>query len=150
VTQWPHAPLAPARGVPAPEGWSHAPQFDPFEAFLGPYFERFDSGSREMAFFVDDRHTNVSGYAHGAALMTFSDAVLGYKVWDETDRAACVTIAQQTSFVGSGRLGDLVQCRPQLVRKTREIVFVRGDFFADGKIVFTAQSAWKLLTAAAP
>jgi acyl-coenzyme A thioesterase PaaI-like protein len=145
MSEWPLTPIAPARDVPAPPGWKHAPQFDPFEAFMGPFFERFDSGAREMAFFVDDRHTNVSGYAHGGAMMTFSDAVLGFKVWDETNRAACVTVSQQTNFVGSGRKGNLIQCRPVLVRKTREIVFVRGDFFTGDQIVFTAQSTWKLL-----
>jgi acyl-coenzyme A thioesterase PaaI-like protein len=145
MTDWPLTPLPPARDIAAPEGWARAPQFDPFEAFMGPFFERFPDGQREMAFLVDDRHTNVSGYAHGAALMTFSDAVLGFKVWDETNRSMCVTISQQTNFVGSGRLGQLIECRPVLVRKTREIVFVRGDFMAQGQIVFTAQSAWKLL-----
>jgi acyl-coenzyme A thioesterase PaaI-like protein len=145
MAEWPSQPLPPARDIPAPEGWTRAPQFDPFEAFMGPFFERFAAGEREMAFIIDDRHTNVSGYAHGGALMTFADAVLGFKVWDETDRAPCVTIGQQTNFVGSGRVGALIQCRPQLVRKTREIVFVRGDFFTGDAIVFTAQSAWKLL-----
>jgi acyl-coenzyme A thioesterase PaaI-like protein len=145
MSDWTLTPLTPARDVPAPPGWTRAPQFDTFEAFMGPFFERFVDGQREMAFIVDDRHTNVSGYAHGAALMTFSDAVLGYKVWDETDRTMCVTVSQQTNFVGSGRLGNLIQCRPHLVRKTREIVFVRGDFFTGDQIVFTAQSAWKLL-----
>ncbi|HAJ46093.1 MAG TPA: PaaI family thioesterase, partial [Alphaproteobacteria bacterium] len=124
MAAWTYQPVEPARAVPAPSGWEQAVQFDPFEAFMGPYFVRFPDGQREMGFFVDDRHTNVSGYAHGGALMTFSDAVLGFKVWDETDRAPCVTISQQTNFVGSGRLGDFVVCRPVLVRRTREIVFV--------------------------
>jgi acyl-coenzyme A thioesterase PaaI-like protein len=145
MSDWYLNPIPPARDVAPPPGWSASTHFDTFEAFLGPWFERFVDGQRDMAFIVDDRHTNVSGYAHGAALMTFSDAVLGYKVWDETNRAMCVTISQQTNFVGSGRFGNLIECRPVLVRKTREIVFVRGEFFTNGQIVFTAQSAWKLL-----
>jgi acyl-coenzyme A thioesterase PaaI-like protein len=145
MSDWYLKAIPPARNTPPPEGWEACDHFDTFEAFLGPWFVRFVDGQREMAFIVDDRHTNVSGYAHGAALMTFSDAVLGYKVWDETDRTMCVTVSQQTNFVGSGRLGNLIQCRPHLVRKTREIVFVRGDFFTGDQIVFTAQSAWKLL-----
>ena len=51
-------PLPPARNVPAPEGWRAADQFDPFEAAMGPYFERWVEGAREFAFIIDGRHPN--------------------------------------------------------------------------------------------
>lgn len=137
-------PLAPLREVPAPAGWSIADQFDPFEASLGPYFERQREGAREFAFKVDDRHTNAQEVAHGGALLTFADAALGYALWDATDRAPCVTISQQSQFLASAVAGDLVTCLPQLVRRTREIVFMRGDFFVDDKIVFTASAIWRI------
>jgi uncharacterized protein (TIGR00369 family) len=137
-------PLAPMREVPAPAGWSIADQFDPFEASLGPYFERQREGAREFAFKVDDRHTNAQEVAHGGALLTFADAALGYALWDATDRAPCVTISQQSQFLASAVAGNLVTCLPQLVRRTREIVFMRGDFFVDDKIVFTASAIWRI------
>ena len=137
-------PLAPLREVPAPAGWSIADQFDPFEASLGPYFERQREGAREFAFKVDDRHTNAQEVAHGGALLTFADAALGYALWDATDRAPCVTISQQSQFLASAVAGDLVTCLPQLVRRTREIFFMRGDFFVDDKIVFTASAIWRI------
>lgn len=137
-------PLAPLREVPAPAGWSIADQFDPFEASLGPYFERQREGAREFAFKVDDRHTNAQEVAHGGALLTFADAALGYALWDATDRAPCVTISQQSQFLASAVAGNLVTCLPQLVRRTREIVFMRGDFFVDDKIVFTASAIWRI------
>jgi hypothetical protein len=39
--------------------------------------------------------------------------------------------------------GDLVTCRPEMVRKTREIVFMRGDFRVGDRIVFTATAVWR-------
>ena len=137
-------PLAPARNVPAPAGWRAAEQFDPFEAHLGPYFERMIDGAREFAFIVDDRHTNRQGVTHGGALLTFADAALGYALWDATDRAPCVTVSQQSQFVASAVDGDLVTCKPELVRKTREIVFIRGDFRVGERIVFTASAVWRI------
>ena len=137
-------PLPPARPISAPEGWRPAEQFDPFEAFLGPYFERRVDGVREFAFIIDDRHTNSAGVAHGGALMTFADAALGYALWEATDRAPCVTVSQQTSFQSAAAIGDLVACRPEVVRKTREIVFMRADFKTGGRIVFTATAIWKI------
>ena len=134
----------PAREVAAPEGWRHAEQFDPFEAYLGPYFDRMHEGVREYAFYIDDRHTNAARVAHGGALMTFVDACLGYHIWDVTDRSPCVTISQQTNFLAAAALGDLVTCRPEVLRKTREIMFVRGNLKVGDKIIFTATAIWRI------
>ena len=134
----------PAREVAAPEGWRHAEQFDPFEAYLGPYFDRVRDGLREYAFIVDDRHTNAAGIAHGGALMTFGDSCLGYSIWDATDRSPCVTISQQTNFLGPAKVGDLITCRPEVVRKTREIIFVRADLKVAGTTIFTATAVWRI------
>lgn len=137
-------PLKPAREIAAPAGWRPAEQFDPFEAFLGPYFDRMHDGVREYAFFVDDRHTNAQGVAHGGALLTFADAALGYAIWEATDRSPCVTVSQQSNFLASATLGDLVTCRPEVVRKTRAIVFMRADFCVGEKIVFTVTAIWRI------
>lgn len=136
--------VAPARVVAAPAGWTAARQFDFFEAYLLPFFERTIGGTREFAMILDERHLNAANVAHGGALMTFADAVLGYAIWDATDNAHCVTVSQQTQFLSPAVAGELIQCRPVVVRKTREIVFVRGDFFCGERAVFTASAVWKL------
>lgn len=143
------APLKPARDIPAPQGWRHSAQFDPFEAYLGPYFDRIHDGAREFALLIDDRHVNARGVAHGGTLLTFADSCFGYAIWDATDHAPCVTVSQQSNFIASADVGDLVTCRPELVRKTREIVFIRGDFRVDGKVVLTSTAIWKVWPKAA-
>jgi len=134
----------PAREVAAPEGWVHAQQFDPFEAYLGPYFDRVRDGLREYAFIVDDRHTNAAGIAHGGALMTFADSCLGYSIWDATDRSPCVTISQQTNFLAAAKVGDLITCRPEVMRKTREIIFMRADLRVADATICTATAVWRI------
>jgi acyl-coenzyme A thioesterase PaaI-like protein len=39
--------------------------------------------------------------------------------------------------------GDLVTCLPEVVRRTREIVFMRGDFRVGDRVVFTATAVWR-------
>lgn len=136
--------VTPTREVEAPPGWTRAAQYDPFEAHLLPFFERRVDGVREYATVLDERHLNAASVAHGGVLMTFADAVLGYAIWDVTDQAHCVTVSQQTQFLSAATAGELIQCRPVVVRKTREIVFVRGDFFCGERAVFTASAVWKL------
>ena len=129
----------------APSGYTETKLFDPFEIYVGPVFEEGDKGSKRFAFRVDARHVNKRGVVHGGMMLTFADAALGQAVWDFTDRVPSVTMNMQAQFIDGARLGDLVEVKPELVRKTRALVFVRGDFMTSGRMLMTISSVWKLL-----
>jgi uncharacterized protein (TIGR00369 family) len=118
---------------------------DPFEIHIGPIFEKGPRGSRCFAMPIDERHVNRGGVLHGGMLATFADLALGASVWDVTDGAPCVTLAMQMQFLKSARAGDIVQVRPQLLRRTQAFLFVRGDFTIENEAIFTAMSTWKLI-----
>jgi len=128
-----------------PEGFTGTRLIDPFELHVGPVFETGTVGSKRFAFRVDERHVNARGVVHGGMMMTFADAALGQAVWDFTDRVPSVTMNMQMQFIDGARLGDLVEVQPELVRKTRALVFMRGDFTANGRTLMTISSVWKLL-----
>ncbi|TNE58377.1 MAG: PaaI family thioesterase [Alphaproteobacteria bacterium] len=149
-------PLPPARDIPPPSGYTAMPLVDPFEAFVGPFFEKrvpqegpgFDGeGELWAAFYIDERHINTQGICHGGMLMSFADATLGIVAWRMNDKHPCVTLSMQTNFLKAGKLGDLVEVRPKLVRKTSGILFASGSFEVKGEPLFTATSVWKLLKA---
>lgn len=118
---------------------------DPFEIYVGPVFERGAKGGKTYAMRVDSRHLNRRGIVHGGMFMTLADLVMGQAVWDVTDKAPCVTLNMQTHFVRAAKDGDVIQVVPELVRRTRSLVFMRGDFRVNGETVFTSASVWKLL-----
>lgn len=118
---------------------------DPFEIFVGPVFENGPPGAKTYALRADSRHMNRRGVLHGGMFMTLADLTLGQAVWDATDRTPCVTLNMQTHFLRPAVEGDIIQVVPELVRRTRSLVFARGDFKVEGEIVFTAASIWKLL-----
>jgi len=118
---------------------------DPFEIYVGPVFESGAKGARCFALRIDERHVNMRGVIHGGMLMTFADLALGQAVWDVTGNAACVTLGMQTQFLKPARAGEIVEVLPELVRKTRSLVFMRGDFKVGEETIFTAASIWKLL-----
>lgn len=129
----------------APPGYTKTELSDPFEIHLGPVFERGAKGARRFVLQVDERHLNGRGVVHGGMLMTFADLALGQAAWDATDRALVVTINMQAQFLKTARAGDLVEVTPQLVRRTRSLLFLRGDFAVAGDVIFTASSIWKVL-----
>ena len=130
----------------APDGFTQVELGDPFEAHVGPLFEREDEdGSRVAAFYVDERHLNEHGELHEGMLMTFADAFLGGEAHRATDGRSCVTLSLQASLTGSAAAGDLVECRTRLDRKTRAILFVSCALSVGETTVMTATSLWKIL-----
>ena len=133
--------------VAPPPGYMPSALHDPFEAHVGPLFERTEAdGTRIFAFIADPRHVDETGAVHEGMLMTFADAFIG----GAANRAAggdCVTLSMQASFQAEARAGDVIECRTQVDRVTRAIIFASGRFSVRGEDVMTATSLWKVLGA---
>ena len=128
-----------------PVGFTRTELVDPFEIHIGPVFEQGIKGARRFAFVIDERHINMRGVIHGGMLMTFADAALGQAAWDACDHANCVTMTMQMQFLAPAKLGDLVEVTPVLTRRTRALMFFRGDFMVRGETIFSVASVWKIL-----
>ena len=128
-----------------PAGYTETRLVDPFEIYVGPVFERRNTGAKRYALRADKRHLNMRGIVHGGMLMTFADAALGQAAWDATDHAPSVTLNMQTQFLRNAREGDLIEVEPSLLRRTRSLLFIRGDFTVSGESVMAVSSVWKLL-----
>jgi|ERR1700731_132135 uncharacterized protein (TIGR00369 family) len=131
-------------GTP-PAGYSETRLIDPFEIYVGPVLEKGEKGAKRFALRVDKRHLNMRGVVHGGMLMTFADAALGQAAWDATDHAPSVTLNMQSHFLRGVKEGDLIEVEPKLMRQTRALLFIRGDFTVSGEVVMTVASVWKLL-----
>lgn len=118
---------------------------DPFENHVGPAYQQGPPGNRIFAFRVEDHHANRRGVVHGGMLLTFADLALGAAASDAADRAPCVTLGMQTQFLKSAAIGEVVEVNPRLLRRTRALLFLRGDFMVEDQVIFTATSVWKLL-----
>lgn len=139
-------PLPSPRDVTAPEGWRVSALHEPFEAHVGPLFERDgEDGTRIFGFIVDDRHVNAAGEAHEGMMLTFADAFLGSAANRAADGKGCVTLSMQASFLKAARIGDLVECHTRLDCKTRAIIFVSGRLSAGNEDLVTVTSLWKVL-----
>jgi acyl-coenzyme A thioesterase PaaI-like protein len=56
-----------------------------------------------------------------------------------------VTLNMQSQFLAPAHLGNIIEVKPELIRRTRAMLFIRGDFTVKGEIVMTVSSVWKLL-----
>jgi hypothetical protein len=53
----------------------------------------------------------------------------------------------QSQFLAPAKAGDWLEVAPVLTRKTRSLLFFRGDFCVAGAPVFSVASVWKILGA---
>ena len=130
-----------------PTGYDQVRLVDPFEIHVGPAFVRGERGRRRYALEARADHCNMRGVVHGGMLMTLADMMLGQAVWDATDNAACVTMNMQVQFLKPAKAGDLIEVEPDITRRTRSLVFMRGDFTVAGEVIMAVQSVWKLFAA---
>ena len=128
-----------------PPGFTRLTLIDPFEVHICEAFEAGEGAERRFAIPVDARHLNAGGTVHGGALVSFADMTLGQTAWDAVERANIVTVNMQSQFLNPAKAGDLLEIQPEIVRRTRGFVFVRGDFHVRGKVIVAVQSVWKLV-----
>ena len=108
---------------------------DPFEDHVGPLGYKVVDGTITFAFLADARHRNTAGTVHGGMLMTFADFALCLTAtWDQPGEK-CVTVSCNSEFVAPGRPGDVIEASGEVVRRTRSLTFVRGQVYANERIL---------------
>ena len=127
---------------PSAAGWTLV-QDEGFIAHVGPLHIRGTDGT--YAFRAEQKHANLIGVVHGGMLMSFADRALGETAMRAADGASCVTIQLEMKFIDVGRLGDWVEIRPQVVKRTGSLVFMRGDVREGTRLLASADGVWKIL-----
>ena len=117
-----------------------------FNATLGQLWRLDAGGEVTVGFFVGEAQCNDHlGTVHGGALMTFADIALGSAVVRALEDANCATLSLQNHFVSAGRVGEFLYCRGEVVRRTRNLVFMRGLIQAGERVVAQADGIWKII-----
>lgn len=128
-------------------GWSHYPGGDPFEDLAGPFYWKKDAdGVPVCAFRAERKHMNGGGFMHGGCVMTFADFALFVIARDAIQGVPTVTATFNCELVGTAREGELVECRGEVVKAGRSMVFVRGliaNASADGEPIASFSSVIK-------
>jgi uncharacterized protein (TIGR00369 family) len=126
-------------------GWT-AHEIEAFTGQLGTIWTRGMGVTREVGFVVSNRHVNTHLYTcHGGALMTFADTALGFGVVDSLGAQNCTTAQLQLHFVAAAKVGEFVTCRPEIVKRGGQLIFVRGLLCVGDKTVASADGIWKVL-----
>jgi uncharacterized protein (TIGR00369 family) len=129
------------------DGWFRLPVVR-YSAALGPTFAKRIDGKMTAALLAQEHLGNDNlGIVHGGAIMTFADMAMGLGVGHAASDSAgmFVTAQMAVQFVAAAKVGTLITCVPELVRKTSSMVFMRGLIVADEQVVASCDGIFKML-----
>lgn len=126
------------------EGWEPL-EMDNFSGVIGPVWWKGAPGAREVALLTGPAlANNRADTVHGGALMTFADIALGIAAVDAIGEPRCATAQLNYQFMRGARVGSIVTCAPELVCRTRRLIFARGLFRVDGETVGAADGIFNV------
>jgi acyl-coenzyme A thioesterase PaaI-like protein len=131
---------------PAVHGWQ-PPSDHGFVEHVGPIWTKPHEGALAHGFVAEQKHANLLNVVQGGMLMTFADRAMGLAAWRAAGEAPCVTIQFDMGFIRPAHLGSFVELLPHVVRKTKTLVFVRGELTVAHQVIATAHGVWKILDA---
>jgi uncharacterized protein (TIGR00369 family) len=127
-----------------PEGAEEVP-FVGYNHHIGPLYHLPDEeGFHRYCFKVAPHHMNSAGTVHGGMLMSFADISMSRAAREGTEAHNSSTVSLSCDFVGPGKLGDVVEARVRMTRRTRTIVFLSADIVSAGRTLLVATGVWKI------
>jgi acyl-coenzyme A thioesterase PaaI-like protein len=125
-------------------GWQMWEGTDPFEDHAGPFYFKIDDDGRPLcAFRAEKKHMNGGGFMHGGCMMTFADYCLFVIAREDLKDSRSVTATFNSEFVGAVSQGALVECKGEVVKAGRSMVFVRGLITTGGEPVMNFSAVIK-------
>ena len=129
---------------PASTGWQRH-VVDGFLDLVGPIWERPSGNSYRYAFLAEPKHRSRRGHVQGGMLTTFADRAMGRTCWYANERQPQTTVQLDIHFVDAVLVGDFVEARCTVVRRTRTLVFMSAELVVGERVMATANGIWKTL-----
>jgi acyl-coenzyme A thioesterase PaaI-like protein len=139
-----HEPPTVAPVDPAAAGWRQFPD-EGFFGLVGPLWTRQPGDTPLYAFKAEPKHHNRRGVVQGGMLMAFADRSMGMTCWYANDKQPQATVQLDVHFIDAVQIGEFVEAKCRLVRRTRVLVFMEADIVVGERIVATAKGVWKTL-----
>ena len=131
---------------PAAHDWEPY-QDDGFIGLIGPFWVRPWGDSFRYAFLAADKHHNRRGVVQGGMLMSFADRSMGMTCWYANGQRPQATVQLDMHFVDAVQIGEFVEAKCEVVRRTRALIFMNADLVVGTRVVATAKGIWKTLGA---
>ncbi len=113
----------------------------PFNALVGPLYERRDGDAVSIGLQIEQKHTNSRGICHGGVLATLADLALGYSMLARSgDKASFLTAHLAVDYAGAAKTGDWLESKVEIQRVGARLAFANCYLVANGKPIVRASA----------
>jgi uncharacterized protein (TIGR00369 family) len=129
-----------------PEGFVKHDPDDPYEANNGLHYINDMGGGRvEVGLLASESHANEYGAVHGGVMMMLADAALCMNSrWHDPEEGA-ITVSINSDFVAGAQMGEFLETRSKVVRRTGSFSFMQCDVVVGDRVVLTSSGIIKRL-----
>ena len=124
-----------------PEGFQKIARLSPFNALVGPLYERRDGDAVSIGLAIEAKHTNSRGVCHGGVLATLADLALGYAMLARSgDKGSFVTAHLAVDYAGAARLGDWIESKVEIQHVGARLAFANCYLVSGAKPIVRASA----------
>ena len=124
-----------------PEHFSKIERLSPFNALVGPLYERRNADGVSIGLVIEEKHTNSRGICHGGVLATLADLALGYAMLAKSgDNGSFLTAHLAVDYAGSARTGDWIESQVEIQRVGARLAFANCYLIANDKPIVRASA----------
>jgi acyl-coenzyme A thioesterase 13 len=124
-----------------PEGFRQIARLSPFNALVGPRYERRDGDAVSIGLAIEAKHTNSRGVCHGGVLATLADLALGYAMLARSgDQGSFVTAHLAVDYAGAARLGEWIESKVEIQHVGTRLAFANCYLVAGAKPIVRASA----------
>jgi uncharacterized protein (TIGR00369 family) len=132
---------APAAAKDVPAGFHLIPRLSPFNALVGPLYERRSGDAVSIGLRIEGKHANSRGICHGGLLATLADLSLGYAMLAKSGgKGGFVTAHLAVDYAGSAKIGDWIESEVDIQRQGARLAFANGYLVSHGERIVRASA----------
>lgn len=133
--------------IDAPQGFEQVRAGGDFIRVNGPLWLRVTNDTVQLGMRVEPRHTNGMLTCHGGMIATFCDMLMplaARRLVDGLRETFLPTISLQVDYLASVQLGAWLQGEAQVLRTTRNMVFMQAVVATNGEPAVRASAILKV------
>ena len=111
----------------------------------GLMFKEISEVQYEFKTTIKDIHLNKREITHGGFICSLIDAGAGTAVYRTTGQKSCVTVSLDVKFIAPTRINDEIIGNVQILKKTKNMVFVNCTLKKKDQLVASASGVWKVI-----
>ena len=117
-----------------------------FMKYLGGLdLKRINDTEYEFSLEVKEMHLNTGKIAHGGFLSTIADTGMGTAAHQVAGDRRCVTINLDLKFITAAKLGEKLNGKIKILKKTKTLIFISCEISNSKDLVTSGSGIWKIL-----